>query len=30
MLNSIEADRDMPISEYLEKIGKLKQHMKRF
>lgn len=27
---SIEADRDMPISEYLEKVGKLKQYMKRF
>jgi hypothetical protein len=27
---SIEADRDMPISEYLEKVKKLKQYMKRF
>ncbi|MDF3012244.1 MAG: hypothetical protein K0Q78_448 [Cellvibrio sp.] len=27
---SIEADRDMPVSEYLEKVGKLKQYMKRF
>lgn len=27
---SIEADRDMTISEYLEKVEKLKQYMKRF
>ena len=26
---SIEANRDMPITEYIEKLGKLRQHMKR-
>jgi len=26
---SIEPDRDMPLSEYIEKLGKLKKYMKR-